>query len=329
MSGSFLDLGAALWNHVPGMSVRFQDAEIPWPHLSRQEAVELTAFLYFIEYLGRPGNPAVGREIFSDRTCATCHTIGGTGRESAPDLAELKRFVSPLYLAQAIWNHGPTMFESMHEMGIAPPHLDQGDLADLSAFVRQASAPGPRERMLLAPGNPNRGETIFEDKGCSICHAVSGPSDQTGPDLAKSDLHNSAEAIAGAMWNHALAMNASMQEHGIPWPEFTTTDLADLIAFLYFLAFADAPGDAERGAEVFTTRSCVDCHALAGSADKSGPDLSSSMVATSPAALVASMWNHSPVMKEAILGEGLSWPELSGDDLRDLLAYLGQGAGQP
>jgi len=34
------------------------------------------------------------------------------------------------------------------------------------------------------------------------------------------------------------------------------------------------------------------------------------------------MWNHAPLMREAILCEGLPWPELTGRDLRDLRAYL-------
>ena len=43
-------------------------------------------------------------------------------------------------------------------------------LADLSAFVRQTSRGGPQERMLVAPGNPNRGRELFRSRGCPICH---------------------------------------------------------------------------------------------------------------------------------------------------------------
>jgi hypothetical protein len=39
------------------------------------------------------------------------------------------------------------------------------------------------------------------------------------------------------------------------------------------------------------------------------------------------MWDHAPIMKEAILRKGLPWPELTGDELRDLHAYLKQRAG--
>ena len=45
-SGSFLELGAALWNHVPGMSVEHELSGLPWPELDSKEVVELVAFLH-------------------------------------------------------------------------------------------------------------------------------------------------------------------------------------------------------------------------------------------------------------------------------------------
>jgi hypothetical protein len=57
-----------------------------------------------------------------------------------------------------------------------------------------------------------------------------------------------------------------------------------------------------------------------------GPALANTEASTSSAALVAAMWNHAPIMKDAILGEGRPWPELTGEELRDLYAFL---ASQP
>jgi mono/diheme cytochrome c family protein len=37
-SGTFLELGAALWNHVPGMSVTMETAGLPWPQLTPQDS---------------------------------------------------------------------------------------------------------------------------------------------------------------------------------------------------------------------------------------------------------------------------------------------------
>jgi mono/diheme cytochrome c family protein len=179
-----------------------------------------------------------------------------------------------------------------------------------------------QERVLLSPGNPNQGRAVFAAKGCSSCHAVRGRGGSEGPDLSQSSLHRSAEASAGIMWNHALTMIARMREKGVAWPSFTTTELADLIAYLYFLPFADPPGDAQLGEQAFKTRSCADCHSDDAASTHPGPDLLQSEVTKSSPSLVAAMWNHAPFMKQAILGEGRPWPELTGDDLRNLLAYL-------
>jgi mono/diheme cytochrome c family protein len=329
-SGSFLELGASLWNHVPGMSVTFDVTGLPWPELSQRETTELMAFLYFIEYLGRPGAAAAGESVFADQGCAFCHEIGAGESGIGPDLAGLERFASPLYVAQEIWNHGPTMLASMRELEMSPPNFGEGDLADLSAFVRQQAETGPQERLLLAPGNPNRGREVFSDKGCSTCHGAGGHGGSDAPDLSQKDLHRSAEGIAGTMWNHALVMGDFMRDRGVGWPTFADSELADLIAFLYFLPFVDPAGDPTRGAEVFASRSCADCHGAGelATVDESerGPQLDGSSIASSPAAMVAAMWNHAPMMKKVILGEALPWPELDGADLRDLRAYLVQQA---
>ncbi|MFI5168144.1 MAG: c-type cytochrome [Thermoanaerobaculales bacterium] len=321
--GSFLDLGAALWNHVPGMRERFEGSELAWPQMTAVEALELTSFLYYLDYLGRPGDAGRGANLFKAKACGACHEVGGKGSGRAgPDLAELKRFASPLFVAQAIWNHGPKMLETLQHSKIKPPTFQEGDLADLSAFIRQAAQAGPQEHILIAPGNPNAGRALFAAKGCASCHPVRGVGGGSGPDLAHTSLHRPAEAIADAMWNHAFAMAPRMEQAGIGWPHLTTPELADLIAYLYFIPFSDPPGDASRGAEVFATRSCATCHAGGNEAAHHGPALAGSPAANSPEALVAAMWNHAPVMKEAILGEGRPWPELTGAELRDLLAYL-------
>lgn len=321
--GSFLDLGAALWNHVPGMSVRFEGTEIAWPQLSPNEVVEITSFLYYLDYLGRPGDPREGSTVFKSKGCAGCHRIGGKGGPRAgPDLAELKRFASPLFVAEAIWDHGPRMLDEMQSSKIPPPTFKEGDLADLSAFIRQAAQAGPQERILIEPGDPNEGRAVFETRGCITCHSVRGTGGTGGPDLSLTDLHRPAEAIAGTMWNHAFAMYASIRQRGVGWPRLTTPELADLIAFLYFLPFSDPPGDAKRGAQVFADRSCAECHAPSDRTAKGAPGLAGSPATASPEALVAAMWNHAPVMQETILAAGRPWPELTGSELRDLLAFL-------
>lgn len=325
--GTFLDLGAGLWNHVPGMSVTFEVTQQEWPLLSEAEVTSLLSFLYFMDYLGQPGDPQEGERVFGGSGgCGSCHVIGGGEQRSGPDLARLSMFASPLYVAQEIWNHGPVMLESMSRLGLSPPTFGETDLTNLSAYIRQQAGPGLQDRLLLTPGNPNKGRRIFASKGCSTCHGASARGGGGGPDLSRFPLRRSAEAIAGTMWNHSFAMNDAMRARGIDWPRFENSELADLVAFLYFLRFFDRPGDASRGEEIFANRSCDVCHSPGGLQENQTPvvrpDLVGSTVASSPATLVAAMWNHAPVMRRAILQKGKHWPELSGEDLRDLRSYL-------
>ena len=120
-------------------------------------------------------------------------------------------------------------------------------------------------------------------------------------------------------------MSETMRSRDISWPEFYGSELADLVAFLYFLPFNDPAGDSERGAEVFQARSCVECHGKEN-ADNEAPYLEGSETTASASELVAAMWNHAPTMKKAILNEGRRWPQLTGQDLQDLLAFFADGA---
>lgn len=323
--GTFLDLGAGLWNHVPGMGVMVESAGLDWPDLSDDEVVELLVFLYALKYLGRPGDPDVGARLFETRGCSSCHSIGG-GVGVGPDLATTNRFASPLYVARQIWNHGPSMLESIATVGVERPKFDPGDLADLSAFLRQRSQRPPDTQSLLLPGNPNAGRRLFSTKGCAGCHGEDGRGGTAGPGLQRAELHLSAEAIAGTMWNHALEMLSPMRRKGIAWPTFEAGELADLVAYLYFIPFSDPPGSPQDGERIFSERSCGRCHSddavSGGRLDVEAPVLVGEMVAVSAPEFVAALWNHAPVMKQAILAEGEPWPELSGREMRDLLVFL-------
>lgn len=331
--GTFLDLGAALWNHVPGMSVTFEVTGMEWPQLSEEELTELITFLNAIDYLGRPGRPSSGRRLFEAKGCDGCHGVGRGGAGPGGDLAELRMYASPLFVAQEIWNHGPSMLESMRALEMEPPTFSEGELADLSALIRQQAGPSARVPRLLAPGNPNRGRALFRAKGCATCHGGNARGGDGGPNLAESDLHRSAEAIAGLMWNHALAMSDVMRARGVAWPVFEEAELADLVAFLYFLPFSDPPGDPERGREVFLDQqSCGSCHPVGGASAQPRPDIGpdlSGFGGRTPAAMVAAMWSHAPMMKRVILREGRAWPQVAGRDLRDLHEFLIAVAREP
>ena len=75
----------------------------------------LLAFLYYLGSLDRPGDPAIGARLFSEKRCQQCHSIGGKGGAVGPPLDGFSRYTSPLFLTAALWNRGQAMAVKMQE----------------------------------------------------------------------------------------------------------------------------------------------------------------------------------------------------------------------
>jgi mono/diheme cytochrome c family protein len=112
-----------------------------------------------------------------------------------------------------------------------------------------------------------------------------------------------------------------MRARGIPFPQFQGSEMADVIAFLYYLRFYETEGDVAAGERLFAQKGCLTCHGGAGRAAV-GPDLSMSEAAVSPLALATSMWNHAPAMYDQLQLEAADWPRFEGEEMRDLSVYL-------
>ncbi len=166
------------------------------------------------------------------------------------------------------------------------------------------------------------GSRVFGAKGCADCHAIGGLGGTVGPDLGRTQQSNSFFDFGAAMWNHLPRMATQMRGLGIEEPHVSPWEVGDLIAFLYWADYFDAPGDVARGQRLFATKQCVACHQVGGAGGIAGPALDFLGDYGAPIQLAASMWNHSPQMNEAIRNMGLTRPTLSGAELTDLLAYL-------
>jgi cytochrome c551/c552 len=320
--GSFLELASIMWNHLPEMLRQMRELNLPFPEFSSTEMVDLTAYLYFLRYLGEPGNLYRGKILVEEKGCLTCHAVGKKGEDLAPAFDKLSKYVSPLYLAQSLWNHGPEMDESLQNMGLERPRFEKGEIVDLSAYIRAASRGTKRDKVYMYPGNPQKGKIVFKEKSCLECHRVNEQGRDIGPDLGELELGYSITEIAGLMWNHGSIMGDIMKEQNLKWPKFNGKEMADLIAYLYFLKFEDQPGDPKVGKMVFSKKGCVACHGDSGRGSESAPDLSKSTALSSSINMAQIMWNHAPVMEEKILEKVLSWPEFSGREMSDLYAYL-------
>lgn len=320
--GSFLQLAGIMWNHAPDMLRRMRELELPYPEFSRTEMAELIAYLYYLRYLGEPGDLYRGKILLKEKKCLVCHSIGGEGGNLAPAFDSLAKYISPLYMAQALWNHGPEMNKQIRKMGLKRPKFEKREIVDLSAYIREASKSTEREKVYMSPGNPQRGRLVFKEKGCLDCHAVNGEGQNIGPDLEALEWDYSVTEIAGLMWNHGSAMGELMEELKISWPKFSGKEMADLIAYLYFLKFTDKPGNARNGEDVFADKGCAYCHSADAKGGEYAPDLSKSRVLQSTIDMAQIIWNHAPVMEERITEKVLRWPEFSVKEMRDLYAFL-------
>ncbi len=192
-------------------------------------------------------------------------------------------------------------------------------LALLGVVVLSMLGPAPAR---ATPGNPTKGQSLFVSKGCVECHAVRGAGGRIGPDLGRTAVKGSFYEIAAALWNHSLTMSDKMKELRLVRPSLRDDELADLLAFLYFLNYFDEPGDPKVGKVLFAQKHCIQCHRLGKEGGTAGPRLDALPRGTSPLRIAQDLWNHGPAMVPAIRRLGLDIPKFNGSEIIDLFAYL-------
>ena len=321
----FFELGAAMWNHLPRMGAKMLEVGIQRPTLTPTEVSNLIAFLFTAQYYDEPGDAKAGEGLFAAKGCVQCHEVGGKGGRVGPGLDFLKRANSPVLVAAAMWNHGPEMAETMKTKGIARPTFQGKELGDLIAYiVAAAKVDVGGDTAQVVPGTPERGQKLFTEKRCVVCHRVAGKGGTVGPDLGRRGHHVSLTQFAALMWNHGPAMWAKMKERGIQVPRLTGQEMADVVAYLYVSHYFDQPALGRvQGQQLVQTRGCLTCHSVRGKGGKVGADFATSKVVGTPAGVVAAMWNHSRFMESQVRKQEISWPVLTGRELGDIATYLG------
>ncbi|MBI1894227.1 MAG: c-type cytochrome [Candidatus Rokubacteria bacterium] len=319
---SFFELGAALWNHLPRMGARMREAGIERPTLTPTEMSNVIAFLFTLQYYDELGDPKAGEALYATKGCVQCHEVGGKGGRVGPGLDFLKRANSPVLVAAAMWNHGPEMAEAMKEKGIPRPTFQGKEMLDLIAYIVRAAKDGSGETAQVVPGAPERGQKLFSEKRCNVCHRVGGRGGTVGPDLGRRGHHVSLTQFAALMWNHGPTMWTRMKERGIQVPRLTGQEMADVVAYLYVSHYFDQTASASRGQQLIQSKACLTCHSVRGKGGKIGADFATSKFVASPAGLIAGMWNHSRYMEAQAQKQEIAWPLLTGQELADISAYL-------
>jgi cytochrome c2 len=168
-----------------------------------------------------------------------------------------------------------------------------------------------------------RGEQVFQSQGCVQCHKLRGEGGSIGPDLGRVlDRAYTPSLLAGTVWNHAPAMWSAIQAENIKVGDIDQQAAADLFAYFYSARYFEMPGDAARGKKLFASKSCEACHGLTSSPNPNAKPVNQWQGLGDPIALVGAMWNHSPAMWSELSQRKISWPDMTSQDLSDLLVYL-------
>lgn len=323
---SAAELVAAMWNHAPAMWQKMRLEHATPPKFTPVEMTNLFAFIYSVRSLDEPGDAARGRKLLEEKKCLSCHAIAGQGAGGAPDLRKWASYRNPVSWVQEMWNHGVTMQALMASRGLAWPQFNGNDMADMIAAIRTMAA-NPPARSQLHQANAENGRQVFLGKHCNACHSIRGAGSGRGPDLGSRALPRTLGQFAGAMWNHAPAMWASMKAKGLPAPQFSNQEMADLIAYLFTERYFEGASNAERGRRLFAEKGCGGCHGARGGA--AAPDLAKWRGAASPTAIATALWNHGPLMFQSIERRHLAWPRFGAGEIVDLMDYLNRGVSAP
>ena len=222
---------AAMWNHASGMFRVLSQRNVPFPEFQGTEMVDLQSYIrsmgggdqQYMDYL-LPPSAARGEVLFRTKQCVACHSIGGRGGNMGPDLGSVvlpRRYGE---IAVVMWNHAPQMNRLATASDVPYPNFEPQELADVLAYLNSLPTT-PR-------GNPAAGKKWFDEKGCSACHATIAGETSAGPNLTQMEQSLTPASVGRTMWNHGPRMLQRMEQSSIPWPLFSSQELADTLAFL-------------------------------------------------------------------------------------------------
>jgi cytochrome c551/c552 len=130
-------LAGMMWNHSGEMRKGMERRGIGFPTLSSQEMADVVAYLFSTRYFDEPGNPEKGKAVFIKKQCTLCHVK----EAKTGDLSRLKGQISPIFMAQVMWNHGPEMLERMRKAKISWQKMDGKEMVDLMEYLNLGMVP--------------------------------------------------------------------------------------------------------------------------------------------------------------------------------------------
>lgn len=314
-------LVTVVWNHGPGMWRRIRQKNQSYPQLSSQDMANLLAFLYQATNTDRPGDAIAGEQVFRDKGCGQCHSVGGVGGKKAADLSTVAAGENSAAWTQAMLNHADSMVVPIKSTLGEWPEFSGTQMNDLIAYVSVGAKP-VSAKSPSAPGNAERGWTVFQGR-CMRCHSVRGQGGAMGPELGPNhDIPLTAAQFASLMWNHAPSMLEAGSTTGVAPAQLQGNDMADLLAFLAGLRYYEPSGSPLVGERVFAQRGCAACHGTKAEGTEVGPSLKAGAEAYTTVSFTAALWRHGPKMFESVEQRGMQWPTLQPNDVGELVSFL-------
>lgn len=219
----------ALWNHIEVMTASFEKGGLEWPQFTEQEMEDLALFAWgksaasSRERTVRFGDPDTGRHVFETRGCESCHSVGEPEAGKIHLQSENRDGHTLANLSASIWNHGPAMHRRAEDMGMHIPRLTGDEMRALTSYLYAA-------RFFHETGNPERGQRVFESKGCGSCHRPGEgfPDDET-------DRPFTPAWMVWVTWHHGPSMQTKILAAGTRWPTFSEREMEDLLAYFNHL----------------------------------------------------------------------------------------------
>lgn len=298
-------IAAQMWDHAPVMWRAMSQQNIPLPNVSTDQAADLFAYFYSVRYFEKPGEAERGKRVFQSKHCSDCHSITASGSHGpgAP-VERWESLTDPVLLVERMWNHSDLMKGEMATRNIQWPQLTSQELDDLLLYLQ--NLPQTRgEKLSFSLPSGEGGEALFKEKGCAGCHKGALALEYRLGDSTLTD-------VAAAMWNH----NPQMQK---PHPQLTLDEMRKLLGYVWAKQFFYTRGDAARGRKTFDSKKCASCH---NDSSSGAPALGKPAEPYSAIAMVAVLWRHGPAMLEKMQQRHVPWPQLTQNEMANLIAYL-------
>ncbi|MFQ5730274.1 MAG: c-type cytochrome [Waddliaceae bacterium] len=222
----------AMWNRGPKMSAKMKELHVERPIFQQDELKHLIAYIRAAAtdvsaetLFSLPGNPKVGKQVYENKGCATCHNPKNGSTRIGPDLSSPDRSgLSIDDIAERLWVYGSPMWEKMEELEMPVPVFEKKEMIDLIAYLHFLPYSSIR-------GDANRGQKLFVEKGCVMCHGANNQQ-KDGPRRSLVEASESFISLATEMWNHTTVMREMLAKKNLRWPQFFEDEMQDLLIYL-------------------------------------------------------------------------------------------------